>query len=308
MNVLVTGGAGYIGTRLIKNLCANKEVKNIVVYDNLLRGNYNMFLGDKYIHPEGLKFIKGDLLDSRSLKNALKGIDVVYHLAAKATSPFANINLHFYEQINNWGTAELTYAIEESDTVKKVIYLSSMGVYGFSKEEISENDPVNPSSFYAISKQRGEEHVQRLDKRFNPIIVRCGNVYGYGRSMRFDAVINKFVFEANFSGRIQINGSGNQQRAFINIHCIGEVLDRMATLDIPVGTYNVSQRNMSVLDIVDVLKELKPELEFLFINQQTELQQQIVSADQKLKKYIPYGDSAPDFKSEMIEFLNSFSY
>lgn len=306
MNVLVTGGAGYIGTRLIKNLSANKEVEKIVIYDNLMRGNHNLFLGDKYLHPEGLEFIKGDILDSRSLKKALKGIDVVIHMAAKVTSPFANVNLHFYEQINNWGTAELTYAIEESD-VKKVIYLSSMGVYGFSDDPIAEDFPVNPSSFYAISKQRGEEHVQRLDKEHNPIILRCGNVYGYSRSMRFDAVINRFVFEANFSGRISINGSGNQQRAFIHVHDLADILEQVTTKEIPTGTFNVSQRNMSVLDIVDVLKELKPELEFLFVNQQNTPQQQLVSDDQKLKEFVDYGTKS-DFKSEMIEFLNSFSY
>ncbi|MFY0626046.1 MAG: NAD-dependent epimerase/dehydratase family protein [Reichenbachiella sp.] len=306
MNVLITGGAGYIGTRLIKSLSANKEVEKVVIYDNLMRGNFNLFLGDKYIHPDGMQFIQGDILDSRSLKKALKGIDVVIHMAAKVTSPFANVNLHFYEQINNWGTAELTYAIEESE-VKKVIYLSSMGVYGFSDDPISEDFPVNPSSFYAISKQRGEEHVQRLDEKHNPIILRCGNVYGYSRSMRFDAVINRFVFESNFSGRISINGSGNQQRAFIHVHSLANILDQVTTMAVPTGVYNVSERNMSVLDIVDVLKELKPELEFLFVNQQNTPQQQLVSENQKLKEIIDYGTKA-DFKSEMIEFLNSFSY
>ena len=144
MNILITGGAGYIGTKLIKRLSAIKEVEKIVIYDNLLRGNFNLFLGDKFINPFSLEFIKGDLLDSRSLKKALEAFDIVVHLAAKVTSPFANVNLHFYEQINNWGTAELTYAIEESE-VQKVIYLSSMGVYGFSDEEIKDGDPTNPS-------------------------------------------------------------------------------------------------------------------------------------------------------------------
>ncbi|RJE71419.1 NAD(P)-dependent oxidoreductase [Reichenbachiella sp. MSK19-1] len=306
MKVLVTGGAGYIGTRLIKKLSANKQIDKIIVYDNLMRGNYNLFLGDKFIHGESIEFIKGDLLDSRTLKNALKGVDVVFHLAAKATSPFANVNLHFYEQINNWGTAELTYAIEESD-VKKFVYLSSMGVYGFSDEPITEKHDVNPASFYAISKQRGEEHVKRLNKAHNPIILRCGNVYGYSRSMRFDAVINRFVFEANFDGRLSIHGSGNQQRAFIHISSIADILEQIAVTDIPADTYNVSERNMSVLDIVDVLKELKPELEFLFINQQNNYNQQLVSAEQKLKQYIPYGEEE-SFKDQMIEFLNSFSY
>ncbi|SHK58728.1 ADP-glyceromanno-heptose 6-epimerase precursor [Reichenbachiella agariperforans] len=306
MKVLVTGGAGYIGTRLIKKLSANKQIDKIIVYDNLMRGNYNLFLGDKFINGESIEFVKGDLLDSRTLKNALKGVDVVFHLAAKATSPFANVNLHFYEQINNWGTAELTYAIEESD-VKKFVYLSSMGVYGFSDEPITEEHDVNPASFYAISKQRGEEHVKRLNKAHNPIILRCGNVYGYSRSMRFDAVINRFVFEANFDGRLSIHGSGNQQRAFIHISSIADILEQIAVTDIPADTYNVSERNMSVLDIVDVLKELKPELEFLFINQQNNYNQQLVSAEQKLKQYIPYGEEE-SFKDQMIEFLNSFSY
>lgn len=306
MKVLVTGGAGYIGTRLIKKLSANKKIDKIIIYDNLMRGNYNLFLGDKYIHGESIEFIKGDLLDSRKLKNALKGVDVVFHLAAKATSPFANVNLHYYEQINNWGTAELTYAVEESD-VKKFVYLSSMGVYGFSDDPITEAHEVNPQSFYAISKQRGEDHVKRLNRVHNPIILRCGNVYGYSRSMRFDAVINKFVFEANFNGRLSIHGSGNQKRAFIHISSIADVLEQIAVKDIPSDIYNVSERNMSVLDIVDVLKELKPELEFLFMNQQNNYQQQLVSEDQKLKQYISYGEKE-SFKDQMIEFLNSFSY
>ncbi|MGL1887187.1 MAG: NAD-dependent epimerase/dehydratase family protein [Reichenbachiella sp.] len=306
MKVLVTGGAGYIGTRLIKQLSANKAISKIIVYDNLLRGNYNLFLGDKYINGDSIEFIKGDLLDSRSLKKALEGVDVVFHLAAKATSPFANVNLHYYEQINNWGTAELTYAIEESD-VKKFVYLSSMGVYGFSDDAITESHDVNPASFYAISKQRGEDHVKRLDPSHNPIILRCGNVYGYSRSMRFDAVINRFAFETNFKGRLSINGSGNQQRAFIHIHSIANILEQIAIKEIPSDTYNVSERNMSILDIVDVLKELKPELEFLFINQQTDFSQQMVSDVQKLKEYIKYDDSE-SFKDQMIEFLNSFSY
>ena len=306
MRVLITGGAGYIGTRLIKNLSADKRIEKIIVYDNLLRGNYNLFLGDKFINPFAIEFVNGDLLDSRKLKQALRDVDVVIHLAAKVTSPFANVNLHFYEQINNWGTAELTYAIEESE-VKKVIYLSSMGVYGFSDTPITESNPLNPNSFYAISKERGEQHILRLDKRHNPIVLRCGNVYGYSRSMRFDAVINKFVFEANFNGRLQIHGDGNQQRAFIHISTVANVLQQVVHKSVPNGVYNLSERNLSVLDIVDVLKELKPELEFLFINQQTQLQQQMVSDEQKLKDFVNYGNQN-SFKDEMIEFLNSFSY
>ncbi|HKZ37237.1 MAG TPA: GDP-mannose 4,6-dehydratase, partial [Chryseolinea sp.] len=77
MKVLVTGGAGYIGTELVSLLVSNKSVEEVIIYDNLSRNNYNLFLGLKLRKHTKLKFIKGELLDSRSLKKALKGIDVV---------------------------------------------------------------------------------------------------------------------------------------------------------------------------------------------------------------------------------------
>src|SRR5262245_4699722 len=111
MNVLVTGGAGYIGTELIEALSKRKEIDHVVVYDNLSRGNFNFFLG-KSDFGNKIRFVQGDILDSRKIRKELKEVDVVYHLAAKVTTPFANIDSHFFEQINHWGTAELIYALE----------------------------------------------------------------------------------------------------------------------------------------------------------------------------------------------------
>src|SRR3954464_2173251 len=113
MKVLVTGGAGYIGTELTNALIARPDVEEVIIYDNLSRGNYNFFLGLRLANHTKIRFIKGELLDSRALKKVLKGVDVVYHLAAKVTTPFANADSHVYEQVNHWGTAELVYAIED---------------------------------------------------------------------------------------------------------------------------------------------------------------------------------------------------
>ncbi|HPM31604.1 MAG TPA: NAD-dependent epimerase/dehydratase, partial [Chryseolinea sp.] len=209
MKVLVTGGAGYIGTELISQLIANPEVKEVVIYDNLSRLNFNMFLGLRLQQYRKISFVKGELLDSRSLRKNLKGVDVVYHLAAKVTTPFASSDAHMYEQVNHWGTAELVYAIEESN-VKRFVYTSSTGVYGSSKDAVDENSALNPQTPYAVSKLRGEEHVRRLSDKIDTYIIRCGNAYGYSKSMRFDAVINKFVFEANFDKIITIQGDGKQ--------------------------------------------------------------------------------------------------
>ena len=81
MVVLITGGAGYIGTVLTKNLVKEESVSKIIVYDNFSRSNYNLFLGERMPNSEKVKFINGDILDLRKLESILKNVDVVCHLA-----------------------------------------------------------------------------------------------------------------------------------------------------------------------------------------------------------------------------------
>jgi UDP-glucose 4-epimerase len=305
MNVLVTGGAGYIGTELTALLAAHPQVQKVVIYDNLSRANYNLFLGQKFDGYEKVKFIKGELLDSRSLRKALQGIDLVYHLAAKVTTPFANVDGHLYEQVNHWGTAELVYALETS-SVKRVIYTSSAGVYGSSAQALNEEATPNPQTFYGISKLRGEEHVRRLTK-MQTYVFRCGNVYGYNRSMRFDAVINKFVFDASFEKRITINGDGSQSRSFIHVHSIARALATAATTDLAGGTYNLVERSIKVMDIVDELKQLLPDLEFILINQHMKLSNLLIQENDQVNRAL--GLVTPrDLKEELQEFLGKFSF
>ena len=225
MKVLVTGGAGYIGTELIYKLDANSDITEVIVYDNLSRPNYNLFIGVSKLSDK-VKFVERDILDTRNLKLNLKGVEVVYHLAAKVSTPFADQNAHFFEQINNWGTSELIQAMEDSD-VKKFIYLSSVSVYGATNGQVDVDNGVNPRTFYGISKMRGEEHASRLLGKIPTYILRCGNVYGYSKSMRFDAVINKFMIDANFKGRINVNGDGTQVRSFVHIDEVSSILNNL---------------------------------------------------------------------------------
>jgi len=306
MNVFITGGAGYIGTELAGLLLANPQVEKVVVYDNLSRLNYNLFLGQRLPGSERLSFIKGELLDSRALRKALKGMDIVYHLAAKATTPFANTDAHVYEQVNHWGTAELVYAVEESD-VKRLIYTSSTGVYGAANEPATEATAADPQTLYAISKLRGEEHVRRLGSRLDTYIMRCGNTYGYSRSMRFDAVINKFAFETNFNKRISIQGDGKQWRSFIHIDALTQGLANLLNATLPAGTYNLTQQNLRVIEILDALKELVPDLEFLFINQHLRLQELRVQANEAVNKALGIPAAAP-LKDDLAAFLQKFSF
>lgn len=140
MNVLIIGGAGYVGAGLVEELNRpGTKISKIRIYDNLSRGNYNLFLTGKFKHSN-LELVQGDILDARSLKKAVAGMDVVYHLAARVTTPFANLDPHMYEQVNHWGTADVVAAIEDSE-VAQLIYLSSTSVYGASQVAANENTP-----------------------------------------------------------------------------------------------------------------------------------------------------------------------
>jgi UDP-glucose 4-epimerase len=306
MNVLVTGGAGYIGTELVALLANDPAVTRIVVYDNLSRANYNLFLGQKLAGHDKIRFHKGELLDSRGLKMALKGMDVVYHLAARVTTPFANSDAHLYEQINHWGTAELVYAVEES-SVRKFIYTSSAGVYGSSDVALDESAEPNPKTFYAISKLRGEEHVARLKDKLDTYIFRCGNVYGYSPSMRFDAVINKFVFEANFEKRITIHGDGNQIRSFIHIDQVARALVNVLHTALPGGTYNLVSRNLKVIDVVDELKQLVRDLEFIMINQHIRFSELHIKENKAVNEALNISSNVP-LQTELRAFLDRLSF
>ncbi|MEM6524002.1 MAG: SDR family oxidoreductase [Bacteroidota bacterium] len=306
MKILLTGGAGYIGTELAKLLVDREDVSEVIIYDNLSRANYNFFIGHTFENAQKLRFEKGELLDSRQLKKALNGVDVVYHLAAKVTTPFANTDPHIYEQVNHWGTAELVYAVENSE-VKKFIYTSSTSVYGSSKEAVNETVNPNPKTFYGISKLRAEDHVNRLADLMDTFVFRCGNVYGYSRSMRFDAVINKFVFEAHFSKRITINGDGKQHRSFIHIDHAATALEAVLDSDISPGVYNLSDRDLEVLDIVDALKQIIPDLEFLFVNQHLKLRQLKVKPNELIKDKLGIA-STKTLVEELIEFRSKLSF
>lgn len=308
MRILVTGGAGYIGTELIQQLNQFNEVDEIIVYDNLSSGNRNFFLGQQKLNANKITFIQGDILDSRKLNQVIQNVDTVYHLAANVTTPFSDQNPHLFEQVNHWGTAELVYAVEKSE-VKRFIHLSSASVYGASEDICSLNDEPQPETFYGISKLRAEEHVKRLQNK-NPetYILRCGNVYGYNRSMRFDAVINRFMFDANYKGRITVNGTGEQHRPFIHIQKVADALVGLCCkTKVSSGTYNLVDKNMAIGEVVEAMRIIYPELEMLFVNQHMKMRELKVKPSEEMIGLFEKGNGR-SFAEELSAFKESFTF
>lgn len=279
--VLITGGAGYIGTALVDALAASGQPLEVIVYDNLSRGQRDFFLGPRLPDNLSLRFVQGDILDTRRLKAALSGVDAVVHLAARVLTPFAHGDPHLYEQVNHWGSAELSYLLE--DHPAHLIALSSTSVYGGGAGAVGVGSPTRPRTWYGTSKLRGEQMVSRLGDQMPVHVLRCGNVYGYSRSMRFDAVINRFAFEAHHAGQISIHGDGGQGRAFIHVDHVAAVLSSLVLGDgLPGGTYDLIDRNLSILEIAEGLREVIPELEMIFIEQDMPRRNLLVKPDYRI--------------------------
>ncbi len=304
MKALITGGAGYLGTELAYRLAGRDDISEVVIYDNLSRSNYNLFIGVRKFPLGKVRFINGDLLDTRKLRESLQGIDVVYHLAASVTKPFSDHNPHLLEQVNHWGTAELVYAVEESD-VTRLIYTSSSAVYGTSSDIVNYQTTPHPTTYYGISKLRGEEHVDRLREKMPAYTVRIANVYGYSKSMRFDARINRYMMEAASGQKITVSGSGNQARAYIHVEDATRVLGGLLDADLQPEIYDLVARNLTIHDITDGVTQVFPDTELLFINQHVEPWELQVEVDERLDTLLQH--PGHDFLYEIEEFKKQFT-
>ena len=301
MKILLTGGAGYIGTALVDALVRQDAVDEVVVYDNLSRSNPNLFISEPL--PGGrIRFVRGDVLDTRRLAKELEGVDLVYHMAARVSTPFADADFHGLDQVNHWGTAELSYLLE-TQPVGRVVYLSSTSIYGASEESVTLDTEPQPRTAYGISKFRGEQMLQRLQTRMPVHIVRCANVYGYNKSMRFDAVINRFMFDAHYSGRVTIHGSGQQTRAFVHIASLVRCLLSVGLEGSLPGISNVVERRASVDEIAREVADVYPGLEQLYIQQDMRLRNLYVEPDPRLAELgvmdsRALGEQLRDFRSQ----------
>ena len=248
MHILITGGCGYTGTVLTKNLLdygCKVTIIDIQWFGNFLKKNKN------------LKIIKADI---RHIKESyFKGVDAVVHLANIANDPSVELNPELSWEVNVLATKKLIeYSINKN--VKQFIFASSGSVYGVKKEKhVTENLDLVPISTYNKTKMIAERVLKSYENEIKFHSIRPATVCGYSPRMRFDVSVNMFVLQALKDKKLNILG-GQQIRPNIHIQDLSNVYTHFIEnrKNIKSGFYNAGFENLKIIDIAKLVQKFIP--------------------------------------------------
>ena len=208
MNVLVTGGAGYIGSILSRILL--EKGYNVTILDRLFFGSDSIAeISDQItILKDDIRFFNPRILER---------IDVIFDLASLSNDPCGELDPQKTLEINYTGRVRVANLAKKKG-VKKYVLASTCSVYGFQEGIITEKSDLNPLTTYAKASLLAEKEILPLsDSSFSPTVLRQATVYGFSHRMRFDLAINGMVLGFYKNGKIPIMRTGKQWRPFINV-------------------------------------------------------------------------------------------
>ena len=258
--VLVTGGAGFIGSNIVKALVLLGA--KVTVLDAMLP----LYGGNEFnLHEvkDKVKFVKGDIRDAKLVKKLVKDKDVIFNLAAQVSyidskdQPFLDLD------INGNGHLTVLEAVREKAPKAKVVFSSSRLVYGkISTLPVSEEHATNPLSMYGIHKLLGEKYYQYYSDIFDvdTVVVRIPNPYGPRQQMKHSkySIPGWFMRQAMEGETITVFGDGKQERDYLYVDDIVDAFLLLAVKGVSGEVYNVgADERVTFIDMVDaVLREV----------------------------------------------------
>ena len=258
MNVLVTGGCGYIGSVLVPLLYGDDRIDRVVVFDDLSSSSPRNLVGSL---GSGVAFRRGDVREYGDVESAVREVDAIVHLAAITGAASTRDRREETFATNLGGTRNVLRAAGKFG-VESIVLASSCNVYGRAMsteiDEAVEPEPINP---YAESKYESErlleDHVAEHD--IQGTALRLSTVYGYAPGIRFNLVVNAFVFRALTGRPLTVYGDGSNWRPFVHARDAARAY-RAALLE-PEGwsksVYNVgaNDENYRIEEIAQVVRE-----------------------------------------------------
>ena len=252
MNLLVTGGAGYVGNVLVPVLL--EKGYNVTVYDALFFGGDTLPKGN----PK-LKLVEGDIRDTEKLATCFAGIDTVLHLACISNDPSFELDEGLSQSINYDCFEPMVVAAKKAG-VKRFVYCSSSSVYGVSDSpDVTEDHPLVPLTLYNKFKGMCEPVLfKHQAPGFTCVTIRPATVCGYSPRLRLDLSVNILTYLAVNSGKITVFG-GSQLRP--NLH-IKDMADAYVTMveapaeKISGEIFNIGYQNLSISRIAEIVREV----------------------------------------------------
>ena len=252
-NILITGGAGYVGTPLTARLLSRGH--NVTVYDNFL-------YGDDLAAHDRLRKVEGDIRDTPRLYDALWGVEKVIHLACISNDPSFELDEALSRTIN-FDCFEPMVEAAKTRGVRRFIYASSSSVYGVSDApDVTEDHPLKSLTLYSEFKAMCEEVLERhRSEAFETVTIRPATVCGYSPHMRLDLSVNILTNHAVNQNRITVFG-GAQRRPNLHIEDMIDAYEVLLDADPQIvsgAIYNVGAENMSISAIAETARSIVAE-------------------------------------------------
>lgn len=207
--VLVTGGAGFVGSHLVDALV---QANNVVVLDNMSNGGY------ENVHPKAT-LIEGDIRDRDTVETAMEGVDVIFHQAGLVSVEKSIEDPRNSQSINVDGTVTVLDCARQTDT--RVVVASSAAVYGEpASVPVSESEQLQPDSIYGVDKLALDQYTRQFDTLYGlpTVTLRYFNVYGPRQSATaYSGVIRTFLEQASAGDPLTVHGNGTQTRDFVHV-------------------------------------------------------------------------------------------
>ncbi len=253
MKILITGGAGFIGSNAASIL--QSKGYHIIAFDNLS-------LGKKENLDKKVIFIKGDVENAADLKNLPAGIEYIIHLAAASSAPMFENDLIGSYKNNCIGFLNiLEYARVKK--IKKVIFASTSSIYGDNPTPLKENQPVTPPNFYSVTKHTMEETAYVYSQLYNLEIIgfRFMSIYGLHEEHkgRFANLVSQFIWEIDKNQSPILYGNGTQERDFTNVADVVAVFESIIKKDKKYGftVFNIgTAKSYNLITLVKIINQV----------------------------------------------------